>query len=139
MMKTRIVAWVAGLVTTMVLSVLLHRLMMGEQFAAVFERLDVTPSPVPGPVMYAIVVAIMVHLYPMRNQQGTPALNGYKFGAAIGLLFVTPLAMVFYAIGISMSTILADVLWHTFVEHALAGSVIGIVFDKGARPETLTN
>jgi hypothetical protein len=47
--------------------------------------------------------------------------------------------MVFYAIGISMSTILADVLWHTFVEHALAGSVIGIVFDKGARPETLTN
>ncbi len=132
-MRLRIVAWLAGLVTTMVLAMLFHRLLMGEQFATVFERLGATPSPVPSLVMYAIVVALMVYLYPMENRHGAPALVGYKFGASIGLLFVTPLAMVFYAIGVSTSTIVADVLWHTLVEHAFAGSVIGIVLSKDAR------
>ena len=130
-------AWAAGLVTTLVLTFLFHRVMMGEQFDAVFAKLGGAPVPVLGIIMYSVVTAILVYLYRKVYTGASPVLEGFRLGAVIGLLFITPLAGVFVRIGVSTLTIVLDVLWHTFVEHALAGVAVGLVFGREASPSRL--
>ena len=72
----------------------------------------------------------MVYLYPKGHEGGSPALEGYRFGVVLGLVFITPVALLLAAAGVGMATIVPDVLWHTFAEHALAGSAIGMVYGR---------
>ena len=122
-----VVAFVAGLAVTLALAFVFHRVILRERFDAIFAQLGGEPHPPSGVAMYAIVVAVTIYLFPKVSSGRSSILDGYKLGAVLGLVFIAPLAAIFVRMGIPPSTIVLDVLWHTFVEHPVAGAVIGVI------------
>jgi len=79
-------------------------------------------------IAYIVIALIMAYLYPRFFQGGSPAIEGLKFGALIGLLWVFPheLAMA-GAHGESLVYVFKNGAWHA-VEQGLGGIVIGVIF-----------
>lgn len=78
-------------------------------------------------IAYLILGLFMAYLYPRFFQGGRPAIEGLKFGALIGLLWVFPheLAMA-GAHGESLSYVFKNGEWHA-VEQGLGGIVLGLI------------
>lgn len=88
------------------------------------------PSPVIGIVLTFVVVLIMAHMYPKGYEGGSPFMEGFKFGAPIGLLLVLPLNFILVAaLGADPTFSMVDVPWH-LVEQGVVGGVIGLVYGK---------
>ena len=81
-------------------------------------------------IAYMILGLFMAYLYPLGYKGGKPAIEGLRFGALIGLLWVFPheLAMV-GAHGESLSYVLKNAVWHA-VEQGLGGIVVGMIYGR---------
>ncbi len=84
-------------------------------------------------IAYLILGLFMAYLYPRFFKGGRPVIEGLKFGALIGLLWVFPhdLAMA-GAHGESLSYVFKNALWHA-VEQGLGGIVLGLI--HGQQPK----
>ena len=81
-------------------------------------------------IAYIILGLFMAYLYPLGYKGGKPAIEGLRFGALTGLLWVFPheLAMV-GAHGESLSYVLKNAVWHA-VEQGLGGIVVGLIYGR---------
>ncbi|NQT25670.1 hypothetical protein HQ585_09965 [candidate division KSB1 bacterium] len=79
-------------------------------------------------IAYLILGLFMAYMFPLGYNGGRPAIEGLRFGALIGLLWVFPheLAMV-GAHGESLSYVLKNAAWHA-VEQGLGGIVVGLIY-----------
>ncbi len=82
-------------------------------------------------IAYLILSLIMSYMYPLGYKGGRPTIEGLRFGALIGLLWVFPheLAMA-GAHETSISYVFKNALWH-MVEQGLGGIVIGLIYSRG--------
>jgi hypothetical protein len=112
-----------------ILAFLFHRIIMGDAFA--FLRPD---GKIPWHILlfHFAALGMMVHIYPMGYSGKKPVLEGYRFGADIGFIIIVAVASVFERTGISDTTILVDVLWHTLIEEPAVGIVIALIYGRGA-------
>ena len=79
---------------------------------------------------YLIVGLIMAYMYPKGYEGGSPASEGLKFGAIIGLLWWFPTNLVLYGVlESSFSLVIVDGAWHV-VEEALAGLALAMVYGR---------
>lgn len=81
-------------------------------------------------ISYFILAGFMVFLYTRYYQGGKPVLEGLKFGAIIGILWVFPhdLAMA-GAHGEPMAYVFKNGIWHA-VEQGLGGIVMGLIYSR---------
>lgn len=124
--KKLIVSTIASAFTMWVVAGLWHNLIMPSLYKdthASHEGIGVLL------IAYIVLAFIMSLLYSRWYQKGSPILEGLKFGALIGILWVFPhtLAMA-GAHGSSMVYVFKNALWHA-VEQGIGGIVVGIVFN----------
>ena len=81
-------------------------------------------------IAYLILALFMAYLYPQLYKGGRPAIEGLKFGAMIGLLWVFPheLAMA-GAHGESLSYVFKNATLHVF-EQGWGGLVLGLIYGQ---------
>jgi hypothetical protein len=85
---------------------------------------------------YLVVGFIMAYMYPKGYEGGSPAVEGFKFGAVIGLLWWLPTQLVLYgAFEGPFSVVLVDGAWHV-VEQGVAGIALAMVFGRGSQGES---
>ncbi len=82
-------------------------------------------------IAYFVLGLLMAYIYPLGFKGGKPVIEGLRFGALIGLLWVFPhdLAMA-GAHGESLSYVFKNGAWHV-VEQGLGGIVLGLVYGTG--------
>jgi hypothetical protein len=80
---------------------------------------------------YFVLATFMVYLYPAYRRGNHPVVNGFVFGAIIGLLWVFPhgLAMA-GAHDTSVIYVVKNSVWH-MVEQGIGGIVVGLIFGRG--------
>jgi len=83
---------------------------------------------------YLVLGAMMTLMYPTGYAGGSPAMEGARFGAIIGIIWSLPHSLVEYAIQGTQSTILVltEAAWHA-VEQGVGGLVIGIIYGRTLR------
>jgi uncharacterized membrane protein YvlD (DUF360 family) len=81
-------------------------------------------------IAYLILALIMSYIYPLGYKGGRPIVEGLRFGALIGLLWVFPheLAMV-GAHGDSILYVFKNAVWH-MVEQGIGGIIIGLIYQR---------
>lgn len=81
-------------------------------------------------IAYLILALFMAYLYPRIYKGGGPAIEGLKFGALIGLLWVFPheLAMA-GAHGEPLSYVFKNAVLHV-VEQGLGGIILGLIYGR---------
>ena len=81
-------------------------------------------------IAYFVLGLLMAYIYPKGYKGGRPVVEGLKFGAIMGLLWVFPheLAMA-GAHGESIAYVFKNAAWH-IVEQGVGGMVIGTVYGK---------
>jgi len=81
-------------------------------------------------IAYIILALFMAYLYPQLYKGGSPVIEGLKFGALIGLLWVFPhdLAMV-GAHGEPLSYVFKNAVLH-MVEQGWGGVVLGLMYGQ---------
>ena len=121
----------AALVVGFPLSGLWHVLLMGDFYeASATGGMRETPLFAFIILGYAVVALIMSYMYPKGYEGGSPAIEGLKFGAIIGLLWWFPTNLVLYgADGGPFSLVIVDGAWHV-VEEGLAGLALGLVYGR---------
>ncbi len=129
-MKRLVLAWLACSGTNVLVGVLFHRILMGEQIEAIFRQLGSPPTPALALGTHLVITTAMVYLYPRFYRGGSPVLEGYKLGVVVGALAISPIVFVFLVMGIGWSTIVLDGLWHVFVEEPITGMVLGLVYAR---------
>lgn len=84
---------------------------------------------------YALLSLLMAWMYPKGYEGGGPLLEGLKFGAVIGILWVLPLQLVLYGVLEGpLTMVLVDGAWHV-VEQGAGGAVLGWVHGRTAAGE----
>ena len=86
------IAVIAGLAVTIAITFVFHRIIMGEQFKLVFEKIGRPQEPIAAILGYLVLVVATVYLFPKVYDGRSPAFAGYKLGALLGLVFITPVA-----------------------------------------------
>ena len=121
-------AWLAGTVTMAVLGGLFHGVLAAAYLAGQLPAGAnmATPGHV---VWFALpVTLIMAYLYPKGYEGGTPAMEGLRFGALIGIIMVLPYNVLFVGMfGVGVGAAIIDVPWH-LVEQGATGAVIGLAY-----------
>ncbi|MDH5560591.1 MAG: hypothetical protein OEY59_07005 [Deltaproteobacteria bacterium] len=84
-------------------------------------------------IAYLVLGLLMTYLYSSGKIQGRPVIEGIRFGAIIGLLWVFPheLAMA-GAHGEPLSYVFKNAAWH-LVEQAIGGFIIAWIYSRGSR------
>jgi hypothetical protein len=91
----------------------------------------------------AVLALLMAWIYPKGYQGGSHVVEGAKFGAIIGVLWILPLQLVLHGLleGTTLTLTFVDVPWH-IVEQGIGGALIGFVYGRGtaarAAPEAGT-
>lgn len=81
-------------------------------------------------VAYMVLGVLMAYLYPSRYKGGRPAIEGFKFGVLIGILWVFPHELTMAgAHGGSIAYVFKNVAWH-MIEQGLGGVVIGFIYGR---------
>ena len=127
---TLIKAWLAGAATMMVLGGLFHLVIAGDYLAS--QLPESAQMPGPGLVILFVlpVTLIMAYLYPKGYEGGGPAVEGFRFGALLGLVMVIPLNVLFVSMfGVGVGAAFVDVPWHV-VEQGATGAAIALVYGK---------
>ena len=130
---TLLKAWLAGAVTMMVLGGLFHLVLAGEFLMG--QLPDSATMPGPGLVVLFVVpvTLIMAYLYPKGYEGGAPAMEGFRFGALIGIIMVLPLNVLFVGMfDVAVGAAVLDVPWHV-IEQGATGAMIGLAYGKAAR------
>ena len=79
-------------------------------------------------VAYFILAFIMSYLYPLGYKGGKPILEGLKFGAIMGVLWVFPHGLAMASVhGDSIIYVFKNGAWH-IVEQGIGGIIIGFVY-----------
>ena len=123
-------AWLAGAVTMGILGGLFHGVLAAGYLASQLPNGATMPSP--GLVAWFLlpVTLIMAYLYPKGYEGGAPAVEGFRFGALVGIIMVLPLNVLFVGMfGVGMGAIIVDVPWH-LVEQGATGAAIGLAYGK---------
>ena len=83
---------------------------------------------------YLVLGAMMALMYPAGYAGGSPAVEGARFGAMVGIIYSLPHSLVVYAIQETQTTtlILAEAAWHV-VEQGVGGMAIGLVYGRTLR------
>lgn len=86
---------------------------------------------------YLVLGAMMALMYPSGYAGGSPAMEGARFGAMIGIIWSLPHSLIVYATQGTQSTtlVLAAAVWHA-VEQGIGGVVIGIMHGRTLRLRT---
>lgn len=135
--KKRLMAGLAGGIVMWGIAGLWHQLVAATFYA---EETQATHGGIGIILMaYGVLGLLMSHLYAWIDPHGKPALEGLKFGAIIGLLWVFPheLAMA-GAHGEPLPYVFKNASWHV-VEQGLGGVVIGLIRGRGARATVPAN
>ena len=129
--KKYVLAVVSSFVTMMVLSGLFHRIIMGSFFDEHLAQASLgTPNPLMILSIYLPISFVMAYMYPKGYEGGSPAVEGFRFGALIGLVMIIPLgAFMGGLLGVSMIVGFVDIPWHV-AEEGVAGAVIGLVYGR---------
>lgn len=91
--------------------------------------------PGPGTVLIFIlpISLIMAYMYPKGYEGGNPAVEGFRFGALIGLVMVLPLNILMGSMfGAKMGAALVDIPWHV-IEEGMVGVAIAMVYGGAKR------
>ena len=123
-----ILATVLGLVAMMLLSSLWHGLLMSDFYDAHSPTVRQVPLMRIIGLGYFLLATLMAVIYPKGYEGGSSWLEGARFGAYMGLLFVLPRGLVLYgAEGCHTGLlVVVDAAWHV-VEQGVGGVVIGLV------------
>ena len=129
--KRLVLAWLAGFVTMMVLGGLFHQVLAKDILMEPLARFD---PKMPGPghiaVMVLVVTLIMAYWFPKGYQGGHPAVEGFRFGALVGVILALPLNVVFMGLfDLPPTAAFFDVPWH-LIEQGVTGAVIGMVYGR---------
>jgi hypothetical protein len=78
---------------------------------------------------YIVLASIMAYLYPKGVEGDNKLMNGIRFGAFIGVLWILPLQLVFHGIfnGFELKVIAVDTAWHV-VEQGIGGIIIAYIY-----------
>ena len=78
---------------------------------------------------YLVLAALMAYIYPKGIEGTNKVINGLKFGALMGLLWIFPIHLVLYGVTevFSLSVIGVDTLWH-IVEQGIGGLIIALIY-----------
>lgn len=119
---------VAGFLVMSALSWLWHDPLMGDYYTSILgpatRQRPVTVAFASG---YVILSALMGWVYPRYYRGGMHWMEGAKFGALMGILWVVPFQLVLFgAAQQSFAPIVIDGAWHV-VEQGLGGVAIALV------------
>jgi len=80
---------------------------------------------------YLSLSLVMAYIYPKGAEGDSHIMDGIKFGAIMGFLWIVPLSSVLYGATIitSKTLVLGDGLYH-IVEGAIGGALIAMVYGK---------
>jgi hypothetical protein len=79
-------------------------------------------------IAYLVLALIMSYIYPLGYKGGKPIIEGLKFGAIIGILWVFPHGIAMAgAHGDSLVYVIKNATWH-IVEQGLGGIIIGLIY-----------
>ena len=127
---TLLKAWLAGAATMMVLGGVFHLVLAGDYLARQLPEAAIMPSPGLVALFVVPVSLIMAYMYPKGYEGGGPAVEGFRFGAVLGIVMVLPLNVLFVGMfGVSVGAAFIDVPWHV-IEQGVTGAVIGLVYGK---------
>ena len=81
---------------------------------------------------YFSLALVMSYLYPKGAAKDNNTLDGMKFGAIMGFVWIVPLLSVLYGASIvfSKTVVFGDGIYH-IVEGAIAGALIAMIYRKG--------
>jgi len=133
--KKLIIATLAGFFTLFILGYVWHILLMSDFYANHQGRIGNVDREEPLILYIAlgtfVLAFLMSYMYPKGMEGSNHIMDGLKFGAIIGLLWVLPHNIVLYGATtvLSKTAILGDGLWH-IVEEGLGGLVIALVYGK---------
>ena len=78
---------------------------------------------------YFVLALIMSYLYPKLIQNNT-IINGFKFGALIGIIWILPFNLVLHAVyEFPQLALLIDPIW-AIIEQGVGGIAIALVYSK---------
>lgn len=120
---------VAAFVAMLALSWVWHEALMADFYRSIEVRI-MRESPVMWAIFagYGVLALLMAWIYPKGYEGGSPAVEGAKFGAVIGILWILPLQLVLYGVMEGpFSMVLVDAGWHV-VEQGVGGVVLGLVY-----------
>lgn len=133
--KKCVLAWVAATVISFLLGGLWHSVLMGAQYEAATAAVARAPEEVNMAFVflgYVVLGALMAYMYPIGAKGGSPASEGFRFGALVGLLWILPWSLVIVGIwNVGLRIVLIDAVWH-IVEQGLAGIGVAYVYAMGA-------
>lgn len=131
-MKRLFGAWLACSATNILIGILFHRFVIGEQLVAIFRQLGSEPRPVLALSTHLVITTVLVYLYARGRTGQSPILEGYKLGVAVGVLAISPIVFIFMVMGVNTWTIATDAFWHIFIEEPITGVVAGLVYRTSA-------
>ena len=141
MSKKFLPAFGAAFITMFLLAFAWHQPIMGEFYAnnpgAAGSVARAEPIVWMIAVGYVVLALLMAYIYPKGVEGGSTLMEGFKFGALIGLLWVLPHSIVMYGVQMVDSKILVivDGLWHV-LEQGLGGIVIAYIYAMGTSTES---
>lgn len=129
-----VLAALAAAVVGFLLSGLWHTLLMADFYESAAAGTTRDPPLFWSVCLgYLVVGLIMAYMYPKGYEGGSPAVEGFKFGALIGLLWWFPTQLVLYGVlDGPFSIVLVEGGWH-IVEEGIAGVAMAMVY--GTRTE----
>jgi len=143
MSKKMLLAFIASFVAMFLLAFAWHQPIMGEWYA---DNVGLVPTARTEPIVwmialgYAVLAFMMSYIYPKGMEGGSPLMEGFKFGALMGILWVIPHSIVLYGVTMANSRdlVIVDGLWH-IVEQGIGGVIIAYIYGAtatSANPDT---
>lgn len=135
-MSTRkIVGILAAWLVMLGLAGLWHNVIMADYYAS---YLQAVARAEPDFLMigngYLALAILMGWAYPHGYSGGSPAAEGARFGAAIGLLWILPFSLVLSGLyDLSIAQVAVDSAWH-IAEGAAGGTVVALGYSGTGRP-----
>jgi hypothetical protein len=113
---------------------LLHGVIFKDFFVSELGQPKAEPNIVVVLMLVLLYPGLMTYLYNLAYRGGSPALEGARLGAIVGLLFVLPLNLAHTVIaGASTTLVLLDTPLH-IVEEGLVGVAIGLTAGRFRGP-----
>lgn len=132
-MGSLVKAWAASAVLFIVVSGVWYQVLMKEQYGR-WEAAVARPEPQLPFILLGLVLVslVMAYMYPRGYEGGSPAMEGLRFGALIGLLGPVALTLVVYgAYNLQLAGAVIDAVFNLIL-FALAGAVIGVIYGESA-------
>ena len=134
-LKKCLMAAAASLVVMFVLSFLWHKVLMSSIYmpdAGIMTTTWFKAEPdIPLIILaYTILAILMSYIYPKGIEGDNKLMNGLRFGAVIGLLWVLPYQVVLHAVTniTSLKTTAMDAVWH-MAEQGIGGIIIAYIYE----------